>query len=247
MAYETTFGSMLADQEDLVNRYIQEETERENTPVYDVDEAEVTQDEYEENIPDDYEMYKTFYYENQARESLQENDDDLAFLDFLFEGDNKYQPIKQSPSESNYSGFNGYAGNVTSNSFKDSISQRESGGNYKAEAPNSSAKGKYQFIWSIHNKEIAKQTGVTSKDEFLNNPQAQEKYFDYWDQTTLTPSVEANYNKFKQYYPNATPEDVKRATHFAGRTGLEKALRTGNFTQGIDANKTSIQKYVFKN
>lgn len=242
MAYETTYGSLLADQEDLINKYLQYEDETDEQPIYNIDETE----EQEETEQEDYEMYKSFYEQNQAKQDLPESDDDSSFLDFLFEGDNKYQSINYNRLQATNSPFNGYAGNLSSGSLKDTISGLESGGNYKAESPNSSAKGKYQFIWSIHNKDIAKVTGVKTKDEFLNNPQAQEKYFDYWDQTTLTPSANANLDKFKQYYPQATVDDVKKATHFAGRGNLEKALKTGNFTQGIDANNTSIQKYVFK-
>lgn len=243
MAYQSTYSSLLSDQEDLINQYMQMEQEIDRTPIYDVDEVEVTEEEQEENIPDDYEMYKKYYEENEARTSLDDDESDLEFLNFIFEGNNKYQSFS-TPREQSM--FPNYAGNVSS-SFKDSISQRESGGNYKAISPNSSARGKYQFIWSIHKDQIAQQTGVRSQQEFLNNPEAQEAYFDYWDRTVLTPSANANLAGFQKYYPNATADDVKRATHFAGRGGLEKAIRTGNFTQGIDANKTSIQKYVFKN
>jgi len=244
MAYETTFGGLLQDQEELMNNYLQMNQELEQQEVYDVDEVEID-DESEQ--PDDYEFLKSYYDENQAKSSFDEDEDNIDFLNFIFEGDNKYQSFANSSTQNVSGGFNNYPSNISSRSLKDTISGLESGGNYKAESKNSSAKGKYQFIWSIHNKDIAKVTGVKTKDEFLNNPDAQEKYFDYWDQTTLTPSANANLNKFKQYYPNATVDDVKKATHFAGRGNLEKALKTGNFTQGIDANNTSIQKYVFKN
>lgn len=249
MAYTTTYSSMLADQEDLLNQYLNFDLEADQANTYNPDyDDKPINEETETDTPDDYEFYKNYYDENEARNSLDENEDDLSFLDFLFDDNVKYKPVynPQQSSGRQYNPFTGYAG-YASDSFKDTISQRESGGNYKAMSPNSSARGKYQFIWSLHKAEIAKQTGVSTEQEFLNNPRAQEDYFDYWDKTVLTPSANANYDKFKQYYPNATVDDVKRATHFAGRGGLEKALKTGNFTQPLDANKTSIQKYVYKN
>lgn len=252
MAYTTTYSSMLSDQEDLLNQYLSFDSEADSANTYnpDYDEAEQPEEEAEEaNTPDDYEFYKNYYDENEARNSLADPEEDMSFLDFIFGDDNKYKPIT---GESSYGATMGktsspvtrYAGHV-SESFKDSISKRESGGNYQAKSPNSSARGKYQFIWSIHKNEIAKQTGAKTEQEFMNSPQAQEDYFNYWDRTTLTPSANANYERFKQYYPDASLDDVKRATHFAGRGGLEKALKTGNFTKGIDANNTSIQKYVY--
>lgn len=245
MAYETTFSSMLADQEDLLSKFLEFDNELQNQQQYD-EEYEGPLKSEEDNVedtPDDYEMLKKFYEENQARQSLDESDDDMDFLNFIFDGDNKYRSF--APTQNHVKSEVFTEGNIPTGSFSESISQRESGGNYKAISPNSSARGKYQFIWSIHKDEIANQTGVKSEQEFLNNPSAQEAYFNYWDRTTLTPSAVANYDKFKQYYPQATFDDVKRATHFAGRGGLQNALITGNFTKGIDANKTSIQKYVF--
>jgi hypothetical protein len=246
MAYETTYGSLLADQEELLNGYLEMEAQQQEQPIYDIDEVDEKPEE-EEDTPDDYEMLKSYYEENEARSGLEETDDDMAFLDSLFDGDAKYQTYEPRSRYTDGSGLPqyNYAGNV-SGSFRDQISSRESGGNYQAKSPNSSARGKYQFIWSIHKDQIAKQTGARSEQEFMNNPQAQEQYFDYWDQTTLNPSAQANLNKFREYYPDATVDDVKKATHFAGRGGLEKALRAGTLTKPIDANGTSIDKYVYK-
>lgn len=254
MAYETTYGSLLADQEELLNGYLEMEAANEQQPIYDVDEVEAETEEQEADVPDDYDMLKSYYEENEARSDLQETDDDMAFFDSLFDGDAKYQtyePVRRFTdgsgipmSNTGAANYN-YAGNV-SGSFRDQIASRESGGNYQAKSPNSSARGKYQFIWSIHKDQIARQTGAKSEQEFMNSPEAQEQYFNYWDQTTLNPSAEANLGKFREYYPNATVDDVKKATHFAGRGGLEKALKAGTLNKPIDANGTSIDKYVYK-
>ena len=252
MAYETTYGSLLEDQQNLASQFLELDKEVQETSDYDVEVlSDPIENEDESTVPDDYEMYKQYYEENEAKSALGDDQEDMDFLDFLFEGDNKYQSFSVNQPSPEYGGglqanpYN-YAGSVSSGSFRDSISSRESGGNYQAVSPNSSARGKYQFIWSIHKDEIAKQTGAKSEKEFMNNPQAQEKYFDYWEQTTLNPSVQANLGKFREYYPNATEEDVKRATHFAGRGGLESALRNGTLTKPRDANGTSIDKYVYK-
>jgi len=54
------------------------------------------------------------------------------------------------------------------------IGTLESDNNYQAKNPNTSATGKYQHMWSIHKPTIAKLTGITKQEDYLNNPQAQE-------------------------------------------------------------------------
>jgi thiamine pyrophosphokinase len=63
--------------------------------------------------------------------------------------------------------------------YRNYIKMRESRGDYGALSKKSSATGAYQFIWSLHNDWIKSVTGVKSKQEFLKNPEAQEKAFDY--------------------------------------------------------------------
>ena len=54
------------------------------------------------------------------------------------------------------------------------IGTLDSDNNYQAKNPNTSATGKYQHMWSIHKPTIAKLTGITKQEDYLNNPQAQE-------------------------------------------------------------------------
>src|SRR5271155_96126 len=70
-----------------------------------------------------------------------------------------------------------------------SISARESQGKYTASSKHSSAVGKYQFLWSAWGDWIKKVTGVKDKEEFRNNPQAQEQYYGWYEKNFLMPQV----------------------------------------------------------
>lgn len=125
------------------------------------------------------------------------------------------------------------SGFESAGNLREFIGQKESGGNYGALPKDknghlvSSAVGKYQFLWNSHKDWISKVTGVASKDEFRSNPQAQEKAFDYWDQTVLTPkAVEIQ----RKYGINAPIENIKYMIHFAGPAGAEKYFATGKET-----------------
>lgn len=127
--------------------------------------------------------------------------------------------------------------NDSENSLKKFIASKESEGKggYKAlpwitdpktheKKLASSAVGKYQFLWNTHKSDIAKVTGVKSKEGFLNNPQAQEQFFDYWNTTTLTPVA----NKFKSKLNLDIPiNDIKSAIHFLGETDAWKFFSKG--------------------
>ena len=130
-----------------------------------------------------------------------------------------------SSEEEDYSSYNAPRGKYNSKSspsgsMVDRITDLESGGDYGAEAPNSSAKGRYQFIWSIHKDDINKVTGVKSANEFLNSPQAQDKYFQYWDKNTLTPTARKYISKFKSLAPGISPKgfdgEVSKAYNITG-------------------------------
>ena len=82
-----------------------------------------------------------------------------------------------------------------SSDIRNTIAEKESGGNYGALPKKkdgtlaSSAVGKYQFLWNQNKDWIKNVTGVSSKEDFRNNPQAQEAAFDYWDKNVLTPQA----------------------------------------------------------
>lgn len=117
--------------------------------------------------------------------------------------------------------------------LKEFIAQKESGGDYKALPKDpktgklvSSAAGKYQFIWSLHGKAIQNITGVKTKDEFLNNPEAQEAYMDYWDATTLTPTA----NELIAKGVKAPLPAIKYMVHFSGAQGAKDYFLKGKET-----------------
>jgi hypothetical protein len=96
------------------------------------------------------------------------------------------------------------------------------GGDYTATNPKSSAAGKYQFLWNTWGKEIERVTGVSTKQEFLDSPQAQEKFFKYYVNTELKPQVAT----LKR---DSTKSDAALAAlvHFQGPTGARRYLKTG--------------------
>jgi hypothetical protein len=134
--------------------------------------------------------------------------------------------------------------------LKNLISQKESGGNYKALPWNktrtklaSSAVGKYQFLWKAHKNSIEKVTGVKTKEEFRNNPNAQEEFFDYWDKTTLTPFA----NKIKsQLKTNVPINKIKAAIHFSGPGGAMDYFLKGKLTKDNFGSTTSSYIASFK-
>jgi hypothetical protein len=133
----------------------------------------------------------------------------------------------------------------TGSDIREEIAAKESGGNYRALPKNkdgtlaSSAVGKYQFLWNKNKDWIEQVTGVDSKTGFMNDPEAQEKAFDYWDKTVLTP----NAMKIKQELGvNAPLDNIKYAIHFAGPAGAYKYFSSGQETH--DVYGTSVGKIM---
>lgn len=131
--------------------------------------------------------------------------------------------------------------------LKDVIAARESGGDYQALPKKkdgtlaSSAAGKYQFLWDVHGKAIKEVTGVKTKQEFLNSPEAQEAYFDYWNQNTLTPTAERIKQQFK---PKEDINQLKMMVHFSGAQGAIDYYSKGKVTK--DAFGTTNASYLNK-
>jgi hypothetical protein len=130
-------------------------------------------------------------------------------------------------------------------SLKEQIATRESGGDYRALPKKkdgslaSSAAGKYQFLWNQHKDTIRTVTGVDSKQAFLDTPDAQEKYFDYWNANTLTPYAQ----KIKQQYnPKQSVDQIKMMIHFAGPKGAMDYFGKGKITR--DAFGTTNANYT---
>lgn len=151
-------------------------------------------------------------------------------------------PYKAPESQQNaYTNFP----NLSKGDIRDIIAQKESGGDYRALPRKkdgtlaSSAVGKYQFLWNQNKQWISQVTGVTTKEDFRNNPQAQEEAFTYWDKNILTP----NAKKIKTELGVRLPlNNIKYAIHFAGPSGAYKYFSTGKET--TDAFGSNIAKYA---
>jgi predicted nucleic acid-binding protein len=98
--------------------------------------------------------------------------------------------------------------------------ESKTAGGYTAKATNSSAVGKYQHLWDTHGvrqgnqkiSEIERVTGVKSEQEYLNNPEAQEKY-----QLHLISQYVNNISSLRSTFdvPNDTPDEALMALqHF---------------------------------
>jgi hypothetical protein len=127
------------------------------------------------------------------------------------------------------------------------IGAKESSNNYGALPKRkdgtlaSSAVGKYQFLWNGHKEKIQALTGISSKEDFRNNPDAQEKYFNYWNDTVLTPIAE---DIKKAFNPNYSMNEIKQIIHFQGPTGAKKFFSTGEYTK--DAFGSTPSSYLKK-
>ena len=127
------------------------------------------------------------------------------------------------------------------NSFTDDIIRKESGGNYKATNPNSSAAGKYQFLWNTWGKEIKAVTGVNSKQEFLNSPDAQDSFYqNYYVPNKMLPAVE---RIKKQTGTQLSDEQLAKLYHFRGEQGALDYL-SGKLSDKPEKYNSSISDYI---
>jgi hypothetical protein len=159
-----------------------------------------------------------------------------------------FQEFKSSSERLTYLMEDGDNGNVDVDnpygSIADKISRVESQGSYTAfnsKGGGAGAVGKYQFRWNLHKKNIQNVTGVNSKEDFLNNPYAQEKYFQYWDRNVLTPNAQGLLQMAQAKDPNTTLDDVKKQVHFSGAKGAQDFYMKGKIT--TDANGTNNFTY----
>lgn len=124
------------------------------------------------------------------------------------------------------------------------IATKESGGDYTATNPNSTATGKYQFLWGTKSGEgfgdsIKKVTGVKSQEEFLNSPEAQEKFAQYHADNNLIPAAARLSTYNKQGYSDS---QLARLAHFKGEEGAKQYLQSG--VDNTRRHNSSIEDYV---
>lgn len=188
--------------------------------------------------------------EKDATKSVVDNLEDSpvkSALMSILDEDTPRRTRRSSSEGDSYSG--GFSGGVQGASdLRTMISNRESSGSggYKAESKNSSAVGKYQFLWDTHGQTIQKVTGVKDKKDFLNNPGAQEKYFDYYLENDLNKSFSRFSHDLKRDFPGISDDKIKSMIHFAGSGNIENAIRNKSYNQPLDANGVSITSYIGK-
>ena len=101
----------------------------------------------------------------------------------------------------------------------------------------SSGIGKYQFLWNLHKGDIKRITGISKPDDFRYNPEAQEKFMDWFRDNKLLPQA----TELKQKYELPMSIDqIMAMTHLEGKAGLEKKIKSGTL-------KTSTMANNFKN
>jgi len=111
-------------------------------------------------------------------------------------------------------------------------------GNYTSWNKETNALGKYQYLWGHHGNQIQKVTGVTSMEDFINSPEAQEKYHAYNMENHVIPKAE----KYQQTYTmlNAPTEAFMGLIHFLGSGGAKLYLDTLQATKSYDAAQKAI-------
>jgi hypothetical protein len=129
--------------------------------------------------------------------------------------------------------------------FYEGLGNVESRGKYDATNPNSSAAGKYQFLWDTHRDRINKWygRGEATKEAFLASPLAQERVMRNYDAEVLTPEA----NNLKQTVPNAASRsltELKALIHFKGVNGAREYLTTG--VDKTQKNNMDVESYLKK-
>jgi len=130
--------------------------------------------------------------------------------------------------------------------FKDGIFEMESLSDsipdpYLAQNSTSSALGKYQHLWKLHGKSIQEQTGLT-KEEYLNNPEAQEAFMDYWVETSLKPEAERLRKARPKMSEKYSDEELMALVHFQGLPNAKDFLKTGKTANA--GNNVTVKTYL---
>lgn len=172
----------------------------------------------------------SFWDELEQEEDWFEDEDDDLSLELAME---EYEPEEyERPSYSPVS---------MSNNFTDDIVAKESGGNYAATNPNSSAVGKYQFLWNTWGNKIKQFTGVNSKEEFLNNPQAQDAFYnEYYVPNEMFPAIE---RIKKRTATSLTDDKLAKLYHFRGEKGAIDYL-TGKASNQPESYNMPTSEYI---
>lgn len=126
--------------------------------------------------------------------------------------------------------------------FLRNLSGVESGGKYDATNPNSSATGKYQFLWKTWGDDVSRWAGYpVSQQMFLSNPKLQDLYMKDHHDTTLMRDAKT----LRDSSPNASKRsdtELKALVHFKGLAGARKYLDKG--IDDTSANNIGVEAYL---
>jgi len=149
-----------------------------------------------------------------------------AITQWLFE-DIEEDPYKEEVTDQYLESFEGGSDVI------DQIGQQESGGNYEAVNPYSSARGKFQFtqVWTPQIKSFMGLPEHFNKDQvmqaFMKSPQSQEKFMQYVTNTIYKPEVEKLRPLAKQF--GLDDNKLIRMLHYRGIGDTRRRLQTGDF------------------
>ena len=119
---------------------------------------------------------------------------------------------------------------------------------YAAQNPNSSAVGKYQFLWSIWGDNIAKfASKPVTREDFLQNPKLQEDFARHYYHNILTKEADDLQKEFSDNLVERNlqdPDDIKSLLHFIGKKNVTQYLLTGDIPESIKENNVSVSKYL---
>lgn len=126
--------------------------------------------------------------------------------------------------------------------FKQQTANQESGGDSTVTNKNSSAVGKYQFLWSKWGNDIKRVTGVDNEQQFRTNPKSQERFMDFYTNNVISPAVQRLAPLGEQY--GLSPNQVARVIHFRGVDGAERALRNNQLNTKLEHYNPTINQYL---
>jgi len=139
---------------------------------------------------------------------------------------------------------------IETNTFRDTLGQRESSGNYNA--TQGQYLGKYQLgkmalqDLGYKNKDGSwtGKEGISSDEEFLANPTAQEKAMEEWEPLLekRTKALADNYAGEFVQGTEITPDGLKAAAHLVGPTAVRRMVESGEVPQ--DALGTKATEYL---
>jgi len=152
------------------------------------------------------------------------------------------------------------SGAIDHSKVKNYIGELESDNTYTAANKSTSARGKYQHMWSEHGNQIAQVTGIKDEATYLKSPEAQEKYQDY-----LQPMYEKQLPKLrkiaieqgKDYSDDelmylihhswiGNAEKFLKGQDVPDKAGLESALAKGR-EKGLTVPRNVTNKLIVEN